>query len=147
MNEYEKMLSGKIYNPLIEEMIAERAKAHKLCLAYNSTYELDKELRKEILDELLPHRAAGVYLQGPVYFDFGTNITMGKNSYANFNFTVLDTNKVTIGDNVFIGPNVSLLCPIHPLAYEDRNTGLERSAPIVIEDNCWLCSGVTFLFC
>jgi maltose O-acetyltransferase len=74
---------------------------------------------------------------------------MGKGSYANFNFTVLDTARVTIGENVFIGPNVSLLCPIHPLCHEDRNTGLERAGAITIQDNCWIggtvtiCAGVT----
>ena len=149
MTEHEKMLSGKIYNPYVEGMIEERMRAHKLCLLYNQTVEDEPEKRKAILDELMPNRGEGVYLQGPIYFDFGVNTTMGRGSYANFNFTVLDTGKVTIGENVFIGPNVSLLCPIHPLCHEDRNTGLERTGEIVIKDNCWLggsvtvCAGVT----
>ena len=57
---------------------------------YNETTEVDSEKRKEILAELMPDRADGVYLQGPIYFDFGKNIKMGRNSYANFNFTALD---------------------------------------------------------
>ena len=103
----------------------------------------------------MPNHKEGVYFQGPIQFDFGTHITMGRNSYANFNFCVLDENKVTIGDNVFIGPNCSLLTPIHPLCYEDRNIfhcekthaniNIEYSAPIVIEDNCWIGGNVTIL--
>ena len=149
MTEHEKMLSGKVYNPYVEGMIEERALAHRLCRDYNYTTEDDAEKRKAILDELMPDRADGVYLQGPIYFDFGKNISMGKNSYANFNFTVLDEGRVTIGENVFIGPNVSLLCPIHPLPHQDRNTGMERAGGITIKDNCWLggsvtvCAGVT----
>ena len=143
MTEHEKMLAGKVYNPYLEGMIEERALAHRLCCDYNATTEDDAEKRKAILDELLPNRGKNVYLQGPIYFDFGTNITMGDNSYANFNFTVLDTGKVTIGKNVFIGPNVSLLCPIHPLCHEDRNTGMERAGGICIKDNCWLGGSVT----
>ena len=120
---------------------------------YNETTEVDSEKRKEILAELMPDRADGVYLQGPIYFDFGKNIKMGKNSYANFNFTALDICEITIGDNVFIGPNVSLLTPKHPLCWQDRNpylsektgrtTDKEYGAPITIGDNCWIAGDVT----
>ena len=101
----------------------------------------------------MPDRADGVYLQGPIYFDFGKNIKMGRNSYANFNFTALDICEITIGDNVFIGPNVSLLTPLHPLCWQDRNpyfnektgnvTDREYGAPITIGDNCWIAGNVT----
>ena len=90
MTEKEKMLDGKLYRSFDEGLTAERTLAHKLCVKYNATCEADEMERKKILDVLLPNRAEGVYLQGPIYFDFGTNIKMGKNSYANFNFTVLD---------------------------------------------------------
>lgn len=160
MTEREKMLAGRlIYDPFSEGMPEERANAHRLCKLYNDTLETDTEKRKEILDELLPDRGENVYLQGPIYFDFGANIHMGKDSYANFNFTVLDEGRVTIGASVFIGPNVSMLTAIHPLCYQDRNsfynektgvvTNLEYTAPITIEDNCWIggsvtiCGGVT----
>ena len=69
----------------------------------------------------MPNRHESAYLQGPIYFDFGTNIKMGKDSFANFNFTALDICEITIGENVFIGPNVSLLTPKHPLCWQDRN--------------------------
>ena len=101
----------------------------------------------------MPDRADGVYLQGPIYFDFGKNIKMGRNSYANFNFTALDICEITSGDNVFIGPNVSLLTPLHPLCWQDRNpyfnektgnvTDREYGAPITIGDNCWIAGNVT----
>lgn len=159
MTEREKMFAGKIYDPFSEGMPEQRTNVHRLCALYNATTEIDEARRKEILDELLPNRGEGVYLQGPIYFDFGAHTSMGKGSYANFNFTVLDEGKVTIGESVFIGPNVSLLTPIHPLCYQDRNaffnektghvTNLERAGAIIIGDNCWLggsvtvCGGVT----
>ncbi len=153
MTEREKMLKGKIYDPFTEGLPEERTKAHRLSKLYNDTFETETEKRKAILDELLPNRADGVYLQGPVYFDFGTNTTIGKDSYANFNLTVLDICPVTIGKCVFIGPNVSLLTPKHPLCYSDRNpyfnektgkvTDMEYAAPIVIGDNCWIAGNVT----
>ena len=154
MTEHEKMLRGNlIYDPFSEGMPEERTRAHLLCKKYNETPETDTAQREEILDELLPDRGEGVYLQGPVFFDFGTNIHMGNGSYANFNFTVLDEGKVTIGENVFIGPGVSLLTAIHPIRYQDRNsfvnpetgavTNLEYTKPITICDNCWIAAGVT----
>lgn len=159
MTERKKMFAGYVYDPFTEGMPEQRTLAHRLCLQYNQTTEEDEDLRNEILDQLMPNRGEGVYLQGPINFDFGIHTTMGKGSYANFNFTVLDEGKVTIGSSVFIGPNVSLLTPIHPLCWQDRNaffnektgvvTNLERAAAITIGDNCWLggnvtvCGGVT----
>lgn len=153
MKEREKMLAGKLYDPFCEGMEKDRARAHKLCKMYNDTTEDDAEEREKILDELLPNRGKNVYLQGPIFFDNGKYIEMGDNSYANFNFTVLDTGRVRIGKNVFIGPGVSLVPPVHPMLHEERNlflnektgriTNLEYSRPIVICDNCWIASNVT----
>ncbi len=152
MTEKEKCLAGKIYDPNDSELLALRRKAHKLCLDYNALYETDGR-REEILKELLPDLGEGSYLQGPIYFDYGVFTRTGKNFYANFNFTVLDTCPVTIGDNVFIGPNVSILAPKHPLRWQDRNmfvkdgnvTDNEYGAPVVIGNNCWIAGNVAVL--
>lgn len=145
MTETEKMFAGKMYDPFCEGMPEQRRRAHELCQKYNALPESAKDEREAILCELMPDHKEGVYLQGPIQFDFGTHISMGINSYANFNFVVLDENHVVIGDNVFIGPNCSILTPIHPLCYEDRNTGMEYSGAVTIEDNCWLGGSVTVL--
>ncbi|MGN0814124.1 MAG: sugar O-acetyltransferase [Candidatus Coproplasma sp.] len=152
MNEKEKMLSGKIYDPNDEELSALRRKAHKLCKLYNDTFEDERDRREEILGELMPDRGEGAYLQGPVYFDYGVFTRVGKNFYANFNLTVLDVCPVTIGDNVLVGPNVSILTPKHPLCWQDRNlfinqngrlTDKEYGAPVTIGNNCWIAGNVT----
>lgn len=152
MTETEKMLAGKIYDPSDKTLAANRARAHSLSRQYNETDETEEDKRKRILDELLPQRGEGAYLQGPVYFDYGLYFKTGKNFYANFNFTVLDCCPVTVGDNVFIGPNVSLMSPIHPFRWQERNAKVkadgtvyddEYAKPIVIGDNCWIASNVT----
>ncbi len=154
MSELERMLEGKIYDPNDEELVKLRQNAHKLSKQYNDTFDFENEKRKKILDELMPFKGKNVYLQGPIYFDYGVNTTFGDNSFANFNLTILDVCKVTIGNNVFIGPNVSILTPLHPLRYQDRNpylsekgyiTDKEYGAPIVIMDNCWIAGNVTIL--
>lgn len=154
MTEKEKMLAGKIYDPNDEELARIRRNAHKLSKSYNDALEDETERRREILDRLLPNRGEGAYLQGPVYFDYGVFTTVGRNFYANFNFTVLDVCPVTIGDNVFMGPNVSILTPKHPLRWQDRNpyvsekgyvTDKEYGSPVTIGDNCWIAGNVTIL--
>lgn len=106
-----KCMAGKIYDPFTEGMPEERTNAHRLCKLYNDTTETDAQRRKEILNELLPNRGENVYLQGPIYFDFGTNTVIGKDSYANFNFTVLDEGRGFDRQFGVYWPQVSLLTP------------------------------------
>ena len=157
MTEKEKMLAGKIYDPSEPELVGLRQKAHRLCLEYNQLPETDKK-RDELMRELGVAGGETAYFQGPVQFDYGCFTTVGEGFYANFNFTCVDCCPVTIGDNVFVGPNVSLLTPVHPFRWQDRNpykkpdgtvTDKEYARPITIGDNCWIagnvsvCGGVT----
>ena len=152
MNEVEKMLAGQIYDPNDPELLALREKAHRLCREYNSLDETDPR-RKEILKELGIKGAENIYLQGPIQFDHGCFTSFGERSYANFNLVVLDTCPVTIGKNVFMGTGVSIVTPLHPMHFEERNiyfdetkgyeTDREYGKPIVIGDNCWIASNVT----
>lgn len=150
MKEKDRMAAGKIYDPSDKELVTLRTKAHRLCKEYNELLETDGR-RTEILKELGVN-GTSFYLQGPVQFDYGFLTSIGENTYANFNFTCVDCGKVTIGANVFFGPNVSLLTPMHPLRWQDRNTYLrpdgaatdkEYARPITIGDNCWIAGNVT----
>ena len=153
MTEREKMTAGELYNPGDNELVMLRQKAHRLCMQFNMIFETDEASRCAILKELLPDfNEDEIYFQGPVYFDYGINIFIGKNFYANFNTTILDVCPVHIGDNVMLGTNVSILTPMHPLKWQERNprmndkgeiTVLEYGKPITIESNCWLASNVT----
>ena len=131
MSEKEKMLAGKIYDPSDKELLSLRVTAHKLCKDYNETYETEVEKRAEILKKLLPNADGACYLQGPVYFDYGVFTRLGKNFYANFNFTVLDVCSVTIGHD----------------DYKEDGTVSDKEfgAPVTIGDNCWIAGNVTIL--
>lgn len=151
MSEKEKMLAGNLYDPSDEELNSLRIKARKLARRYNQIDEDEPEKQLELLQALLPNTAEIPGLQAPIYFDYGCNTTFGKFSGANFNFTCLDVCPVTIGDNVLIGPNVTLATPMHPLLPDERNIrqredgsvyNLEYAKPIVIENDCWLASNV-----
>lgn len=151
ITEREKMLMGDLYDPSDEELTSLRIKARRLARRFNQTDEDEPEKQRELLKALLPNTAFIPGLQAPVYFDYGCNTTFGRYSGANFNFTCLDVCKVTIGENVQIGPNVTLATPMHPLLPKERNIrqredgsvyNLEYAKPIVIEDDCWLASNV-----
>ncbi|MBQ1678413.1 MAG: sugar O-acetyltransferase [Oscillospiraceae bacterium] len=153
MTEREKMLRGMLYDPSDGELAALRLKAHRLWQEYNALDELAPR-RTEILDELVPNRGPDVFLAGPIYIDYGVFTSFGARCYANFNFTVLDTCPVTIGDDVMFGPNCSLLTPLHPLLPRQRNLrrrpdgslyDLEYGAPITVESDCWIASNVKIL--
>lgn len=153
MDELERMLAGKIYGPSDKKLLSFRDRAHRLCVEFNALAEGEAR-RDAILEELLAHRYENLVLVGPIYFDYGRFTSFGKNCFANFNFTVLDCAPVTIGDNVFFGPNVTIATPVHPLLAEERNvyknekgllTDKEYAKPIVIESNCWIASNVTII--
>lgn len=152
MTEKEKMLSGKIYDSSDSELTEIRGNAHKLCSDYNKTYETESEKRSDILNELLPEHGSNLYLQGPIQFDYGKFTSFGNNCYANFNLVILDCAPVSIGNNVFFGPNCSVVTPVHPLLNEERKPrqrpdgtffAAEYAKPIVIKSGCWLASNVT----
>ena len=152
MNEKEKMLKGMLYDSSDPELVALRNKCHKLCQEYNCLEETS-ERRKEILKEFGFDES--IYLQGPIYFDYGCFINIGKNTYANFNLTILDVCPVNIGHDVFIGTGVSIVTPLHPMRYKERNIYFDKEknrllnkeygAPITVGDNCWICSNVTVI--
>ena len=152
MTEQEKMLNGFLYDPSDEELVELRERAHALSKAYNDTVETQEEEREAIMSQLLPNLGEGAYLMGPIQFDYGCFTTIGEKSFMNFNFTCLDCAPVTIGANVFMGPNVSILTPVHPLRWQERNlyrkpdgtwTDQEYAKPITIGDNCWISGNVT----
>ena len=114
MKEREKMINGELYDPTDKELEQLRLNARKLSRKYNLTDEDCSEEQMQILRELLSATEELPYLQAPVYFDYGCNTFFGKFSSANFNFTCLDVCEIHIGDNVMIGPNVTLATPMHP---------------------------------
>jgi maltose O-acetyltransferase len=146
------MLAGELYNAADPDLARRRARAHRLCEAFNRTPEDDSETRHAILDQLLPHRGEGADVAGPIYFDYGEFTTFGRGVYANFNLTILDVCPVSVGDNVMFGPNVSVVTSIHPMRWQERNVrtaadgssfDYEYAAPIAIGANCWLATNVT----
>jgi maltose O-acetyltransferase len=140
-SEKDKMLSGELYVANDPQLVAERRRAKVLCHRYN---QQPGDLDHDTLAELVGY-PSDAYVEPPFHCDYGYNIRVGKGFYANHNLIILDGARVTIGDSVFVGPNVVLSSVGHPTDVSTRNSGLEFVRPIKIGDNVWLGASVTIL--
>jgi maltose O-acetyltransferase len=140
MTEKDKMLEGMLYNAFDPPLVFEREWAKSIMQRYNT--QVDPEKKKMLLSRLLCFLGDKVWVESPFYVDYGYNISIGDNTFINVNCVLLDANRIAIGKNVLLAPNVQLYTSTHSLDPEERAKGLETAAPITIEDNVWLCGGV-----
>jgi len=143
LTEREKMLEGLLYDANYDEaLIAERAVAKDLCFDFNQTRPSDVAGQTKIMQDLLGKTGDNFTVVAPFWCDYGSNIEIGDNFFANHNCVILDGAKVTFGDNVFIAPDCGFYTAGHPLDAERRNQGLEYAKPITVGDNVWIGGGV-----
>lgn len=157
MTEQERIDAGVMYAPGDMELRRMKLKAHNLNMDYNVLYEDQTEERERILKELLGGMGEGTFIQGPITFHYGSHTVIGKKCFINFNFTVQDDARVTIGDHCNFGPNVTIVTPCHPMLPDERRMilcadGIERhlcyAKPVTIGNDCWfganvvICPGV-----
>jgi maltose O-acetyltransferase len=106
-SEKEKMLAGQLYNSLDRELVTEREYARELVFDFNQTRPTDRAKRKDLLNRLILAKGS-FYIEPPFHCDYGYNIEIGDNFYANFGCVILDVCKVQIGDNALLAPNVQI---------------------------------------
>lgn len=138
--EKEKMLAGEMYDPQSQELREARVKAKDLCHKYNNLEPQAGKKKKLILKELL-QTDKEPYIEPNFFCDYGYNIEVGERFYANHNCVLLDVNRITIGDNVMLGPAVQIYTATHPLPEKARNSGRELGFPIEIGNNVWIGGG------
>lgn len=141
----ERMLAGDPYIADDPELEAASRRAVALAHRYGEMYAADPDAARPVLEELLGSIAPDAHIRPPLHVDYGTYITVGSGSFANYGLTALDVAPITIGDDVQIGPNVQLLTPTHPLDPARRRAKIEGAAPIVIGDNVWIGGGAIVL--
>lgn len=146
LTEKEKCRQGALYDANNDaELIAERQKCKNLCYQYNHLLPSETGRREEMMRKLLGKTGHSFLIEQPFYCDYGYNIEIGENFYANVNCVILDGAKVTFGDNVFIAPNCGFYTAGHPFDVEQRNSGLEYARPITVGNNVWLGAQVSVL--
>ncbi len=146
MTEKEKMLSGQVYSAVDSELLEELGKVKEIIHRYNALSPSAGQERLNILKSLLGHIGdEAIIINQPFFCDYGKQIRVGKRFFANFHFTVLDEAPVTIGDDCFIGPNVSIYTACHSTDPAERNSRREWAEPVTIGDNVWIGGSVTIL--
>ena len=155
MTEREKMLAGELYDCGDEELLSRWHLAKDLVREYSECASADADGKKEILTKLLGGVGENIWITPPFYVDYGNNIYFGNNCEVNMNCTFLDDNKIVIGDNALIAPNVQIYTAYHPTHYLDRfgeltdggrfNFCKTITAPVTIGNNVWIGGGVIIL--
>ena len=152
--EKEKMLAGENYDCSDPELIGRWHLAKKLMREHYLADTTDRELIDSILNRLVGSRGKNVWISAPFSVDYGENIHIGNNCEINMNCTFLDCNRITIGDNCGIGPNVQIYAVTHPVQPAERLTGNEdgdlkfwktNSAPVTLGSNVWIGGGSIIL--
>lgn len=145
MNQRERMEKGLPYKAWLDGLEEERAACKKALYQFNMLPPDEHGRGVLLLKMLLGKTGESIHINAPFHCDYGWNIEVGENFYANYNLTILDVGKVTIGDNVLLAPNVSLYTAGHPIHPDSRNSGYEYGIPITIGDNVWIGGNVVVL--
>ena len=143
MTEKEKSHAEMLYHPGDPELAAERDETVKKLYEYNHLHPLDREARREAVRGLFGKVGERCVVEQPLFCTYGYNITVGDDFFLNVNGKLMDSGKITIGNNVFIAPNVCIITEEH--AMEQRAAGLEYAHPVTIGDNVWICAGALIL--
>lgn len=138
----DRMLAGDLYLADDPELIRESKHAQRLTHRINTLDPTDLEERNRLLRELLGAFGDGSEIRPPLKCDYGYQTTIGARTFANWGLILLDVARISIGDDVQIGPNVQLLTATHPLEPGPRRDKWEAAEPITIGDNVWLGGGV-----
>lgn len=147
--EWIKMKRGELYDAAYPGFAEKLMLTRKVIAEFNILPPDKLEEQKTLLRQLLGSVGESFHFNQPFRCDYGCNIHIGERFFANFNLTILDEADVTIGNDVFIGPNVSIYTACHPLDPETRNTCAEWAEPVTIGDSVWIggnvviCPGVT----
>lgn len=137
-SEKQKMLDGELYNAADPELVKERENARRLTRQYNLSTETEYENRTMILKELFGSTDEQFFIEPAFRCDYGYNIHIGENFYANFDCVILDVCEVRIGENCFMAPGVHIYTAAHPIHPLERIAGPEFGKPVTIGDNCWI---------
>lgn len=145
MTEKEKMIRGELYDPQCPTLKRDRLRAKSLCYQYNQLPPSEEARRAEILKTLFGSVQSGIHIEPTLWCDYGYNITVGENFYANHNLVILDVAPVHFGDNVMVACNCGFYTATHPIDAVARKSGREFALPITVGDDVWIGSGAQVL--
>jgi galactoside O-acetyltransferase len=141
MTERENIAQGRLFTDMTEGLPEERLRGKELMTAFNGTLPSETEKRLQLAKQMFRKTGKFFWIEPPIYFAYGSHISIGENFYANFSLTIVDDWEVDIGDNVLFGPNVTISTTGHPLDPEKRREGKMYAFKVTIEDDVWVGGG------
>ena len=142
---WEKMQLDMIYDDFDEDLFNRRVEAKNIFNKFNQTTDEQVEERKVLLKQLFGSIGENVYVEPTFKCEFGKNIYIGNDVYINFGAVFLDCSRITIGNNVLIGPNVGMYSANHSLDPEERAQGALIGGRITIGDKAWIAGDVKIM--
>ena len=146
--EFANMVAGRLYNAADAELDVVHTKGMSQCEKFNKIPFKRRKAKQKALEKLIPSSAGkDLVIFSPFYCEYGININVGRECFANYNCTFLDCAPINLEDSVWIGANVTLATPMHPFLSDERKYSnypdgyhdLEYAKPITIKKNCWIC--------
>lgn len=146
MTERERMEKGLVYDPSDESLKGEQAELAELLYDFNHTRPSEQDKRDGLLKKMLGSVGEGCYIEPPFYANWsGKNAFFGSHVYANFGLTLVDDAKITVGDYVMFGPNVTVATANHTVWPELRLRQMQYVKDITIGRNVWIGAGAVIL--
>jgi maltose O-acetyltransferase len=145
MTELEKLQAGLPYSMRDEEVNTQKLQAIAGCKRLNSVDTSDNDALDAAIRNLFGKVGKDPFVAPTFNCDNGTNIEVGDNFLANYNVTILDITKVTIGNDVMIGSNSLISTVNHPITPQGRRDHLGIASPVTIGNDVWLGGNVTIL--
>ena len=136
--EKEKMINGDLYNPADPQLLKDRLNTRRLTRLFNETFETEENTRAELIQKLFGSADKNLHIEPTFRCDYGYNIHVGRNFYANFDCVMLDVCDIRIGDNCFLAPGVHIYTATHPINPNERISGVEYGIPVSIGHNVWI---------
>lgn len=149
--DWKRMIEGKLYNSASKDIFWQHAKGMYLTQKLNKCPIWNVPRQNRILNRLIPSsKGKSMWVFTPFYCEYGVNIHVGNDVFFNYNCTLLDISPITLEDGVWLGANVTIATPCHPLIaderinrdYPDGYHDLEYSKPVRIQKNAWIASNV-----
>lgn len=136
--EWQNMLAGELYDPADPLLVERRAQARALTFAFNQCPPSERTEKVRLLKSLFGSCGKQINIEPSFQCDYGCNIHVGENFYANYHCVILDVAEVRMGNNCMLGPQVGIYTATHPLDPDERNRGRELGKAVTVGDNCWI---------
>ena len=146
MTQYERMLAGLIYDPPDPQIMSEQAAFADRLWAFNQLRPSDTAEKERYMREVFAACGQGCYIELPFRANWGgRHVRFGNRVYANFNLTLVDDGGIFVGDDVLLGPNVTIATANHPLDPGLRSRGLQYNRDVHIGNCVWIGAGAVVL--